>query len=476
MAKNVLKGGGSRFVEELKTKSRERRLRDRDLADVSERGSACRNDLIPELRFERRTLDSLKLIARNVRALEPAHIREVAESIKEFGFVSPVIIGEDGTIIDGAIRAEAARQLGLTEVPCVVVDHLSESGTRRIRLASNRLGEKGGWTFEELRLELQELVVLDDKLLFTGFSGAETDQLLLVDDDDGCEGGPLEPPADARAVTRSGDLWLLKDHRVFCGDARRPESYKAILLGETARLVLTDEPYNVRIRGHVSGGDHREFAMASGEMSDAEFADFNVAWMRAASAHLLPGGLLATFIDWRGYPAALAGASASGLRQLNLVVWSKPNPGMGSLYRSAYELLPIWKLGGAPHVNNVKLGKHGRSRSNVWTVAGASSFGSEAREGLKSHPTVKPTRMLADALLDLSDRGEIVLDPFLGSGSTLIAAEQAGRTCRGVELDPLYVDLVVARYEQTFGHQAVLEETGESFAQVAERRLSEDDT
>jgi DNA modification methylase len=427
------------------------------------------------LRYEVRALSSLKLPKRNVRAIDPAHVREVVESIKAFGFVSPMIAAENGTIINGAVRAEAARQLGLKEVPCAIVSHLSASAERRLRLADNRLGEKGGWTFEQLTLEVQELIVLEGELRFTGFSGAETDQLLLIDDGDGCEVGPLEPPADAQAVTRLGDVWVFKRHRVLCGDARQPESYQSVLLGETARLVLTDEPYNVRIRGHVSSGAHREFVVGSGEMSDAEFVAFNVAWMAAASACLTPGGLLATFIDWGGYPAALAGASAAGLRQLNLVVWSKPNPGMGSLYRSAHELLPIWKLGDAPHVNNVKLGKNGRSRANVWTMPGASSFGSEAREGLKSHPTVKPARMLADALLDLTNRGEIACDPFLGSGSTLIAAEQTGRWCRGIELDPLYVDLTVTRFETAFGQEAVLEATGETFAQVAKRRQSERD-
>lgn len=362
MAKTILTGGDAKFVERLKVKSRERRLRDRELTEVGEGGSSRPNTLLPKMRLDVRPLSLLKLPKRNVRSSDPAHIREVAESIKAFGFISPIIATEDGTIINGAIRVEAARQLGLTEVPCAIVSHLSPSAERRFRLAENRLGEKGGWTYEQLTLEIQELMILDGELLFTGFNGAETDQLLLIDGD-GYEVGPFEPSEDVRAVTRLGDVWVSKGHRVLCGDARRPESYKAVLLGEAARLVLTDEPYNVRIRGHVSSGEHREFVFGSGELSDTEFVDFNIAWMRAASAHLMPGGLLGTFIDWGGYPAALAGASAAGLRQLNLVVWSKSNPGMGSLYRSAHELLPIWKLGNAPHVNNVKLGSR-RSTPN----------------------------------------------------------------------------------------------------------------
>ena len=206
----------------------------------------------------------------------------------------------------------------------------------------------------------------------------------------------------------------------------------------SARLVLTDEPYNVPIAGHVTGGSrHREFAMASGEMTDAEFLAFNEAWMAAVLPSLRDGGVFGTFIDWRGYPTVHSAAVKLGLNPLNLIVWTKTNAGMGSLYRSQHELLPLFKNGSAPHVNNVELGKRGRWRSNVWTYPGASSLGSDARRGLEDHPTVKPTAMLEDALLDLTDRGDIVIDPFLGSGSTLIAAEKTGRVCRGVHAAPL---------------------------------------
>jgi DNA modification methylase len=195
--------------------------------------------------------------------------------------------------------------------------------------------------------------------------------------------------------------------------------------------------------------------MASGEMSSDEFLAFNQAWIERVRDHLLDGGVFGTFIDWRGYPTVHASATASGLDPLNVVVWSKTNAGMGSLYRSAHEFLPLYKKGRAAHVNNVELGRHGRWRSNVWTYPGASSLGSDARTGLRLHPTVKPTAMLADALLDMTHRGEVVLDPFLGSGSTVLAAEKTGRTCRGVEIDPLYVDVVLRRFEAA-GIKAVL--------------------
>ncbi len=236
-----------------------------------------------------------------------------------------------------------------------------------------------------------------------------------------------------------------------------------------ARLVLTDEPYNVRIRGNVTGGTHREFAMASGEMSAAEFLAFNLAWMKASLDHLVDGGLFGAFIDWRGLATVHAAATQLGLAQINLIVWAKTNAGMGSMHRSQHELLPLFKKGKGDHLNNIELGRKGRWRSNLWSYPGASSLGSDARKGLEDHPTVKPTAMLADALLDVTARGDIVIDPFLGSGSTLIAAEQTGRRCRGVEIDPLYVDVIIRRYQAETGREAILEATGEPFAAFGER-------
>jgi DNA modification methylase len=223
----------------------------------------------------------------------------------------------------------------------------------------------------------------------------------------------------------------------------------------------------------MSPADVTAFAMASGEMTDAEFLAFNEVWVAAVLPYLCDGGVCGSFIDWRGFPTVHCAATKLGLVPLNLIVWAKSNAGMGSLYRSQHELLPLFKKGSAPHVNNVELGKRGRWRSNVWIYPGASSLGSDARHGLKDHPTVKPTAMLEDALLDLTNRSDIVVDPFLGSGSTLIAADKTGRVCRGVEFDPLYVDVIVRRYEGASGQAAVLAETGESFRELSARRERE---
>ena len=327
---------------------------------------------------------------------------------------------------------------------------------------------------EELKIEFEELILTDAPIEIAGFAPDEIDQIVLGEAGNILKEGPIAPEPDAVAVARAGDVFELGPHRVVCGSATDPEILRRLFVGDgPARLVLTDEPYNVRIAGNVTRRSHREFAVASGEMTDAEFLAFNEAWMAAVLPCLCDGGLFGTFIDWRGYPTVFAAASKLGLKPINLIVWAKTNAGMGSLYRSQHELLPLFKKGIAPHVNNIELGRRGRWRSNLWTYPGASSLGSDARRGLKDHPTVKPTAMLEDALLDVTKRDDIVLDPFLGSGSTLIAAVKTGRVCRGVELDPLYVDVILRRYQAATGKAAVLVETGETYQALEARRATE---
>ena len=324
------------------------------------------------------------------------------------------------------------------------------------------------------RAKFKELIIADAPIEISGFGSDEIDQLVIGTNEDGCEVGDLAPLPGAAAIARVGDLFLLGSHRLICGDATDPAVIRRLMHTDIARIVLTDEPFNVAIGGHVTGGEHREFVMASGEMTDAQFLDFNQKWMDAVLPYLVEGGIVGTFIDWRGLPIAHAAATALGLTSLNLVVWAKTNAGMGSLYRSQHELLPLFKKGTASHVNNISLGKRGRHRTNLWIYPGASSLGSDARKGLQDHPTVKPTAMLQDALIDLTNRGEIVLDPFLGSGSTLVAAENTGRACRGVELDPLYVDVIIRRYETATGNPVTLADTDEPFEEVASRRRNEE--
>jgi DNA modification methylase len=453
----------------LRERSRLRRGRQDRLAKASIAGTR-RNDILPRLELSYIQIADLRPAPRKLRKLDPAHIREVVSAISVLGFCVPLLVGGDNELIDGEVRYEAAKQLNLDTLPCVLIGHLNPEEQRLLRLAANRLAEKGQWDLEALRIEFEELIVADAPIEISGFSPPEIDQIILGEDADGIEQGPLEPDQDAAPAARLGDVFQLGVHTIVCGDATDPRILEAIMSeGETARLVLTDEPYNVPIAGNVTKRRHREFAMASGEMTDAEFLSFNEAWIGAVLPYLCDGGLFGPFIDWRGYPIVIAAVSRLGLKPLNLIVWAKTNAGMGSLYRSQHELLPLFKKGSAPHINNVELGRRGRWRSNVWTYPGASSLGSDARRGLKDHPTVKPTAMLEDVLLDLTLRREVIIDPFLGSGSTLIAAEKTGRICRGVELDPLYVDVIARRYQAVTGDPAILIETGEPFDAVAAR-------
>lgn len=454
----------------LKSKARARRETLSGLAAASLGNSTLRNDLLPRLDFVTLSTAALKAPARNVRKLDPVHVRDVANAIQTLGFCDPPLIDGDNNILDGLVRVEAAKLLNLPEIPCIRADHLTANEKRLLRLALNRLSEKGGWQLDELKLELTELLDAGITIETTGFTVAELDHILIGDEIAPIEQGPLVPSSDPMAISQVGDIFVLGNHRIICGDATKPEVYVRLMGDRQARLLLTDQPYNVPISGHVTKGQHREFVMASGEMSDAEFASFNRAWIGAAKPYLGDGALFGTFIDWRGYPVVQSAAADLGFTLLNLIVWAKTNAGLGSLYRSQHELLPLYKKDQAPHVNNVELGKSGRWRSNVWSYPGASSLGSDSRSGLQLHPTVKPTAMLEDALLDVTKRDEIVLDPFLGSGSTLIAAEKTRRTCYGIELDPRYVDTALRRFEAIYQRQAVLEQTGETFAELCRNR------
>jgi DNA modification methylase len=459
--------------EGLKAKGRTRREATVRHAEAEQASTPRRNDILPPLRIESYPLEALKSHRRKLRNSDPAHIREIANSIGTLGFNVPLLVGKDNVVVDGDSRLEAAKLLGLSSVPCIRVDHLDETEQRLLRLAVNRLGEKGFWDVAELEAEFKELIIADAPIEISGFGSDEIDQI-LIGNEDGSEAGDLVPLPGATAIARANDLFLLGCHRLICGDATDPAVVRRLMDMNAARMVLTDEPFNVAIGGHVTGGEHREFVMASGEMTDPQFQDFNRKWMDAVLPHLIDGGILATFIDWRGLPIVHSAATALKLTPLNLVVWAKTNAGMGSLYRSQHELLPLFKKGVASHINNIALGKRGRHRTNVWIYPGASSLGSDAREGLKDHPTVKPTVMLQDALIDLTNRSEIVLDPFLGSGSTLIAAENTGRVCCGIELDPLYVDVTIRRYEAETGAPAILAETGETFEDLAARRRNDE--
>ena len=451
-------------VEHCAIRARRRRDVKQMLRDIGLHATP-RNDLAPELQLELRPVDSLRPAERRVRKSAPDQIARVKASVAHLGFCAPVFVDPEGRIIDGHIRWGVARDLGMSSIPCIVVRHLSKTKVKSLGASLNRIAERGRWEMAALRAEFTELMELGEDLVLTGFEMAEIDMVLLDDDGEAApdEGDLAAPPAVS--VSRPGNLWILGRHRLIQADARDPGAYiRLLLLGERARLVLTDVPYNVPNLGHVtSSAHHREFAMANGELSADEFRAFNEAWMKAAADCLMDGGLLATTIDWRSVDAVIAAGKSLGLNLLNMIVWVKSNAGQGSLWRSQHELLPVFKKGQLSHVNNVELGRHGRWRTNVWNYPGASSRGSDAREGLAVHPTVKPRAMLEDALMDVTDRGDIVIDCFLGSGSTLLAAEAVGRHCRGFEIDGPYCDVTIQRWQTMTGQEAILADTGKTF-------------
>lgn len=455
----------------LQEKARERRQAQSALSEHGRHAAIRRNDLLPRLTVEYVPVESLAPARRRVRRATAPQVARVRLSLTRHGVCVPLLADSEGRIVHGHVVWEAARLENLEQVPVIRIDHLTEAELRTLAIALNRTAETGEWDIEALKVEFEELIELDEDVIATGFELAEIDALLLEDEPGQPESEGL-PELPQSAVSQTGDLWLLGEHRLVQGDARDQDAY-ARLFSETeaARLVMTDVPFNVPIRGHcTSQSHHREFVMAHGELSREEFFAFNLDWMRRSLEHLVDGGLLATYIDWRSVELLLAAGRDLDLALLNLVIWAKPHGGQGSLWRSQHEMLPVFKKGSAAHTNNVELGRWGRYRGNVWTFPGASTLGSDAREGLAVHPTVKPRAMLEDALLDITDRGDVVLDCFLGSGSMLLATETTGRICRAIEIDGRYCDVAIDRWQRMTGREAILEETGETHADVCRRR------
>ncbi|QDY99433.1 ParB N-terminal domain-containing protein [Nitratireductor mangrovi] len=407
-----------------------------------------------KLECEYRRLDELTPYPKNARTHSKKQLRQIAESIERFGFTNPILIDGSNTILAGHGRVEAARLLGLAEVPCVRLDHMSAAEKRAYVLADNKLALNAGWDEGILAEELKELLAvdLDFDIGLTGFTIAEIDSLV-----DGLEpeepGAPEEdrlPEDDGEARCRLGDIWQLGPHRLICGSSLNGETVAALMGGEKARMVFTDPPYNVPIDGHVGGSGkvkHREFAMASGEMTKAEFISFLRTAFQNLAAFSLNGSIHFICMDWRHMDEVLKAGEGVYAELKNLIVWVKDNGGMGTFYRSRHELIFAFKNGTAPHINSFELGQHGRYRTNVWQYRGVNTLKTGRMDELQLHPTVKPVQMIADAIKDCSGRGDIVLDLFGGSGSTMIAAHKTGRRGYLVELDPVYCDRIIRRWE-----------------------------
>ena len=369
----------------------------------------------------------LKPCEKNPRTHTKTQIRQIADSIVAFGFTNPVLVDSYGKIVAGHGRVEAAKLLGMDNVPTIFLENLTEEQIRAYVVADNRLAELAGWDKEILRLEFEALgeLELGFDLSVIGFDAVEITALL--------DGGDVKatdsehdyvPEIDpmAKGVSRLGDLWSCGRHRLLGGNALDHAAYGRLLDGKKAQMILTDPPYNVPIDGHVGGKGsvkHREFVMAYGEMSEAEFDAF----LRTAIGHLVTfstdGSIHYVFIDWRHAHVVSAVGRDMYTEHKNICVWNKSNAGMGSFYRSRHEFVFVFKNGPGKHINNFALGQYGRNRTNVWDYAGVNALGPGRLEELSLHPTVKPVALIADAIKDCSRRGSIILDPFCGSGTLL---------------------------------------------------------
>jgi DNA modification methylase len=372
----------------------------------------------------------------------------------------------------------AAQQIGLQTIPTVRLSHLSEAERRAYVLADNKLALNAGWDADLLATELQALIDLDFDVELTGFSLAEIDLVLDVarersTQEIATEDEVPEPPT--QPISQKGDVWLLGRHRLLCGDARDARNLSLLMSGEQADLMFTDPPYNVPIDGNVCGLGkvrHREFAFAAGEMSTHEFTEFLRQTLGPAANACRDGAIAFVCMDWRHMGELLQAGNEVFSELKNLCVWNKTNGGMGTFYRSKHELVFVFKVGASPHTNSFGLGETGRYRTNVWDYAGISSIGSNRSEELAMHPTVKPVALVADAIRDCSRRGEVVLDIFGGSGTTLISAETTGRCARLIEFDPAYCDTIIVRWERLVGKTAVHAASKQSFEDVAAERLA----
>jgi DNA modification methylase len=439
----------------------------------------------PRISIAYRAIHQLKPDPANPRLHSNKQIRQIANSIATFGFNVPVLVDADLNVIAGHGRLLACRELGWTEVPTICLDRLSSAQARAFTIADNRLTEIATWDDRLLARQLRDLSLLglDFDLEVTGFETGEIDLRIASLED---IPAPDDDPADVLPAVSAGpplskldDLWLLGRHRVLCGSALNPTAFAVLMGEERARVIFADHPYNVPIDGHASGLGairHRPFPMASGDMDKTEFTTFLGQTCRNLAAFSIDGSIHFICMDWRHLEELLAAGREVYSELKNLAVWVKDNGGMGSLYRSQHELVFVFKHGRGAHRNTVQLGRFGRNRSNVWRYPGANSFGRSGAEGnlLALHPTPKPVAMVADAILDCSGRGEIVLDPFLGSGTAVIAAERTGRRCCAMELDPAYVDTAVRRWQALTGGIARHAATGRSFDDLADEAEAAD--
>lgn len=392
-----------------------------------------------------RGITELKPYARNARTHSPKQIRQIADSLTANGFINPVITDSKGTILAGHGRVEAAKLLGMEAVPTICIDHLSEDQIRAYILADNRLAEKSGWDKSILATELEYLLTIESEIEITttGFEYAEVEQLIAKPD----EQSPDDDVPDLQdlAVSKMGDIWLLGEHRVYCGDATLAASYDALMSGKKAAMTFTDPPYNIDYKG---GEQKKRRKILNDNLGD-QFGTFlfnvcqNVLSRTEGAVYIC---MASSELDTLQQAFLKAGGHWS-----DFLIWVKNNFTLGrSDYQRQYEpILYGWREGETHQW-------HGRrNQGDVWF------FDKPSRSDI--HPTMKPIGLVMRAIRNSSSKGEIVLDPFLGSGTTLLAAERIKRVCFAMELDPLYVDAAIRRWQNYTGREAVHADTGLTF-------------
>jgi DNA modification methylase len=411
----------------------------------------------------------------NARVHPMSQLRKLAASISEFGFLVPILVDDTGMILAGHARYEAALMLGLTSVPVVRVSHLTPKQRRAFLLSDNKLASLSSFDMEKLAIEFEYLLDGNDSysISTTGFDIIEVDKLLGHDRSAPAEDLVELPDDNVVPVSRPDDLWLIGEHRLLCGSCLNRANVERLFAGQKAGAVLTDPPYGVAIEGNVSGlgaKKHGDFMMGCTEMSDAEltYSFFRPAFqLMAEFSH--PGAIAFVFMDWRHARHVQNAADGVFLEHKNTIVWVKSSPALGAFYRSQHEFVLAFKMTPGPTKNNFGLGGKGRVRSNVWQYPGSNVFRAGRTQDLEDHPTVKNLKMCADAILDVSAPGDIIFDPFLGSGTTISAAASTARRGFGLEIDPKYVDVILRRVAEKTGIDARLED-GRTFAEVAAER------
>lgn len=420
--------------------------------------------------------DSLNLPRRSLRRHTKAHVRKIAAKIDRDGFIIPMVADDDLGLVIGFARLEAAKLLGLAEVPIIRVKHLPEERLEALRIFDNKIVEESDWDFEALDVAFESIFAMDSgfDISATGFEVAEVDALKgkrrtaeLNDLDD-----TRAPEPTCVPVSRAGDMWLCGRHRLICGSSLDPDCVDALIGDAEIAQVVTDPPFNLPRRAFSSNERHDDFAQGAGELDRAGFTRFLSRAFRTVQPYLADGALVYSFMDYKHIVELILAGEAAGMSYLQLLVWAKGRAGQGSFYRSGHELVGVFRHGSAQHRNNIALGKFGRNRSNVLSYPGVMGSAG-AKKALAMHPTVKNVAMLADLMLDASAPGEAIFDGFGGSGSTLIAAEKTDRIAYLCEISPGFVDIAVDRFNALGVGEARLAATGQTFTEVAADRAAD---